>query len=354
MTHPYSNLAPQQYWRSASHAWKTGNLLQLYRPKFAVTRDTRIGSGGSCFAQHIARNLRQRGYNFRDFEPAPTGFPAERAAEFGYGLYSARYGNIYSSRQLLHIVQAACGSRTIDEVWESDGRWYDPTRPNVEPGGFESPEEVRALRGGHHAAVRRMMEGVDVFVFTMGLTETWVNRDTGLAYPTCPGTVAGRYDATRHAFVNLGYKDVRYEMEFILESWRNINPDVRFLLTVSPVPLAATAEERHIVAATCFSKAVLRAVAGDLAAAHDFVDYFPSYEIVTSHLNTEASYLQNNRDIRPETVERVMGCFFAAHGRDASAPSVAASAMPLAHDEEAMAAMDVLCEEARLDVGPIR
>ena len=37
-------------------------------------------------------------------------------------------------------------------------------------------------------------ETMDVFIFTLGLTEYWFNKNNGIIFPTAPGTIAGRYN----------------------------------------------------------------------------------------------------------------------------------------------------------------
>ena len=114
-------------------------------------------------------------------------------------------------------------------------------------------------------------------------------------------------------------------MAWIIKWWtKKVNPEIKFLLTVSPVPLAATAEAEHVVTSSTYSKSVLRAVAGELCRQYDCVDYFPSYELVTSHLGKSAAYAADMREVLPEAVEEVMQCFFTAHG-DAEAPRSSAS-----------------------------
>ncbi len=54
-----------------------------------------------------------------------------------------------------------------------------------------------------------------------------------------------------------------------------INPDLRWLLTVSPVPLAATATGDHVLTATMRSKAVLRVVCDLLRDSSERIEYFP-------------------------------------------------------------------------------
>ena len=353
MSHPYLGLPGHRYWRSAVRDWS--QYAELYSPKFGLDRTTKIGSGGSCFAQHISAALKKRGYQFMDYEPAPPELPAEHHAEFGYGIYSARYGNVYSSRQLRTLMEEIAGDRALGEVWEQDGRFYDPMRPTIEPNGFASEEELRTVRDGHLSGLRRLIEDLDIFVFTLGLTETWINRASGAAYPMCPGTVAGVFDPSKYAFLNLGYSDVVEDMSQVFERWRSINNQIKFVITVSPVPLAATAEDRHIVTSTTYSKSVLRAAAGDLTRQYDFVDYFPSYEIVTSHLNAGLSFEPNMRNVRRERVAEVMNCFFDAHEDDASGgsapPSTAAVARPPSSREIDARHMHEVCEEASLDFG---
>src|SRR5436309_8943046 len=121
-----------------------------------------------------------------------------------------------------------------------------------------------------------------VFIFTLGLTEAWVNKKTGRVYPTAPGTIAGDFDPEIHGFKNFTAREIHKD----LMRFRNIvhkrNPGVRMILTVSPVPLTATASDHHVLLATTYSKSVLRTVAGELADNHQDVDYFPSYEIIAS------------------------------------------------------------------------
>lgn len=55
----------------------------------------------------------------------------EDLPKFGYDMYSARYGNIYSARQLLQMLQRADGSFPREEAcWETNSRFYDPFRPS--------------------------------------------------------------------------------------------------------------------------------------------------------------------------------------------------------------------------------
>jgi hypothetical protein len=347
-TTPYDALEPEAFWRSAVAEQDPGRLRNLYQPKFKIDPLARIASAGSCFAQHVGRSLKANGFHYLDAEPPPIFLPQADHSKFGYGLFSARYGNIYTTRQLRQLVERAYGRfEPQDGIWETDGRFYDAFRPSIEPGGFSSPEELLALRQAHLNAVRNLLASADVFIFTLGLTETWLSRSDGAAYPMCPGTVAGTYDESRYVFHNLTYEDVVDDMRHVIGALREVNPRLQMLLTVSPVPLTATATGQHVLLATMASKAILRAAAAHLTASHEFVDYFPSFELIFGIQARGAYYEANLRSVRTSAVDMVMSHFFAQHGKGQADPS--ADVQARRREEEQALEDDVVCDEEQLD-----
>lgn len=87
----------------------------------------------------------------------------------------------------------------------------------------------------------------------------------------------------------------------------------QIILTVSPVPLTATATAKHVLLASNYSKAVLRAAAGQLEMEHLNIDYFPSYEIITNPASRGIFYDNNLRTINSVGVKTVMDVFFKNH-----------------------------------------
>lgn len=344
MSTPYDLQPDDAFWRAGVSARYPLSISGLWRAKRPVSAKDKVVTAGSCFAQHISRALQARNFGWYNAEPAPPGMSDADAKAFGYGVFSFRTGNIYTA-SLLHQWVSWATEKTppSEEVWEKDGRFFDPFRPVIEPNGFESADEVRASREGTIRAVRRAMTDATLFVFTMGLTEGWRDKETGVVYPMCPGTAAGVFDGARHVFVNEGYASVHADMIAALDIMRAINPNLRFLLTVSPVPLTATASDQHVLTATTYSKSVLRAVAGDLTRECEDVDYFPSYEIITGAPFRAMFYEPNLRSVAPQGVEYVMRSFFA--GQDNSAPTAAPQSLPAPSQSTAN---DVACEEELL------
>ncbi|OWU84627.1 hypothetical protein ATO6_13300 [Oceanicola sp. 22II-s10i] len=344
---PYSDLPDHAFWRLCRDS---GDFLLpgLYQPKFALEPGMRIATAGSCFAQNIGRYVRASTLELVDVEPAPATMPAEAAQRFGYGLFSARYGNVYTARQLRQLLED-CVSETVDDsaIWTKGDRVYDALRPNTEPEGYGSVAELRAHRLDHLRRVRSIFGQTDVFVFTLGLTEAWEDAGTGRVYPTAPGVIAGEFDAARHRFVNLGFADTLEDMAAARALMRDLAPDMRVLLTVSPVPLTATASGHHVLRATTYSKSVLRAVAEEMVLDDAATDYFSSYEIITGIPFGARMYEDNLRSVRREAVDTVMSCFFGAH--PALGPVSRPAALVAPADPEAEARDDVICEEAMLD-----
>lgn len=352
---PYAGLNPRAYWRSGVAERADGDPGDLYQPRFPVTREMRIMTAGSCFAQHVGRALRRSGFNVIDAERLGRHIPDAVAERFGYRQYSARYGNLYTSRQLRQLLAEALGGRIPAlPVWRRGDRFFDAQRPGVEPDGLDSEASVLAHRAAHLGCVRGAVRQADLFVFTFGLTEAWIHGETGTVYPTAPGTIAGEFDPEVFAFRNFDVTEVMADFEAARQRLKRINPEMRFLVTVSPVPLTATATGRHVEVATCYSKAVLRAACGMLTEKHEDVDYFPSFEIITSQTAGGRHYEDNLRNVTAEGVATAMGLFLGAHGVETQGeptPGIAPAGTgrrrrPRRRQSQAE---EVACEEALLE-----
>lgn len=354
MKHPYVNAAPHQLWRKAMVEVDPGAIDPMVEAPWRIAADDLVATAGSCFAQHLVRRLRESGLEPFETEPAHPMLSAETAAGFGYGLFTARYGSVYTARQLLQLFRRAYGSfMPREDIWlRQDGAHFDPFRPTIQPGGFPTRREYELDRRRHFAAIRAMFEELDVFVFTLGLTECWSDREDGAVYPLCPGVAAGQFDPKRYEFLNLGIRETIADMEAFLAELRAVNPQARVILTVSPVPLAATAESQHVWISTIYSKAVLRVAAAEIAR-HPDVIYFPSYEIIISPAARGAYFASDLRSITEVGVDHVMRVFFSHLVEPIAAPA----AVPAQSDnffEQAQRAVDVLCDESLLDpAGPV-
>ena len=211
---------------------------------------------------------------------------------------------------------------------------------------------MRADRKQHLAAVRRMFEELEVFIFTLGLTECWRSREDGAVFPLCPGVEGGTFDPARHEFYNQTVSDVVDDLSAFSEALSTINPRVKVVLTVSPVPLIATAEpDAHVLSATTYSKSVLRVAAETVRQRFENVEYFPSYEIITGAFNRGAYYAADLRNVVQEGVSHVMRLFMRhATGTLDPIARIATDKCQNGYLVEAQRVVDVECDEIHLDV----
>ncbi|MES2936892.1 MAG: GSCFA domain-containing protein [Pseudomonadota bacterium] len=346
MNNPYRTLPPRAFWRSAVAGRAPQAFGELWSPKFPIGKADAIVTAGSCFAQHISRALVNRGMHWVDAEPAPQDMAPAEQRERGYGVFSFRTGNIYTARMLCQWLDWALGGMPMpEESWAENGRVFDPFRPAIEPAGFATVEEMQSSRLATCRAMADALSRARCLVFTLGLTESWENRPGGYVYPLCPGTAHGVFDPDAHRFRNQTFNEVYQDLVAAIERIRAVNPGIRVLLTVSPVPLTATAGGDHVLPATLYSKSVLRAVAGQLAAEREDVDYFPSYEIISAFPSGTAFYEPNLRSVTAAGVALAMRHFFdgISDGSSAHAPADAPALPAIAPLD------DLVCEDFILD-----
>ncbi len=328
--HPFVTQPNRAFWRRAVDGVHPLEIDGWYRKKFSLA-GRRLATGGSCFAQHIGREMRRRGGPVVDVEPPPGFLPPDLHLDYGYRIYSARYGNIYTSRQLLQLLQRAAGEiEPVDRAWARGDGFVDPFRPNIEPDAVGSVEEVEHLRSHHLARVAALFEQADAFVFTLGMTETWMSAADGAVFPAAPGTAGGVWDPSRYRLLTLRYDEVVADLEAVIARLRAINRDMHVLFTVSPVSMLATATADHVIVANSYSKSILRGAAGYLANKYPFVDYFPSYEIILAPPMRAMFCNADMRTVSAAGVRHVMGHFFAEHGSPArpAAPVPVRAARP--------------------------
>jgi hypothetical protein len=359
--HPYKSLPQHCFWRESVATPLAAEVDPVVQAKFTIVPTDKVVTSGSCFAQHIARRLQREGFNYFVTEAAHPLFSPALAEQYGYGVFSARYGNIYTSRQFVQTLQRAYGLFTPrEQFWLGpDGRVIDPFRPQIQPNGFPSMAEFEADRVQHFAAIRRMVEECDVFVFTLGLTEGWFSREDGAAYPLCPGVAGGTFDSSKYEFLNLDVGEVISNLRWALHFLWSKSPKARVILTVSPVPLAATAIDQSVLVSATYSKSVLRVAADEIARQYNNVAYFPSYEIIVGSFNRGAYFAQDLRSVTETGVSHVMRLFMKYYGarpEQAAAPStdarqnadVALQELVQQQAREMEAAAQVICDEEML------
>jgi hypothetical protein len=349
---PYNGLPEKAFFRNA--ILRQGDLAIEVGGDIVLDSSSRVMSAGSCFAARIATFIKSSGVNYLAADDRAAHDDSIR--EETPNLFSLRYGNIYTVRHLLQLLQRATGALTTEPpvARDKNGRYRNLARPAVL--SYASVEALRADDRAHLQNLLTLLGQADVFIFTLGLTEHWVDTACDLVLPTTPGCGYGEFDSGRHQFRNASLAEITDELGGCFQILRQINPQLKILLTLSPVPLVATYTDVSAIEATFYSKSLLRqAVALAIGAwPHKSVTYFPSYEIITNPHVIRENFEDDMRSISAAGVARVMAQFkrrFVADNSEESfariePPSLSISALP--SSGAVRADVDPVCDEENI------
>jgi hypothetical protein len=283
-----------------------------------ITKETPIGAVGSCFASRLHDWLLDYGYNVvcAEDEPPADAKPSAREPSKPWR-QTARFGVVHNPGALRMDLERALGVRapaesswTItpgDAPWLTNETRMDPYRHGV---GWIDDADMRRDLEQHAIAVRDAFTRSSVFVMTLGLAEVWRSRIDNACFAGAPPKSV--FDPARHSFDVLTVSEAREHIDAIYALMRSVNPDIQLVVTLSPVPLAATFRDQSCLVSDSASKAVLRVAIDEFCRAHPEVIYFPSYEIVSKM--SEKPFEEDNRHVRLDVVERIMTTFMTAYG----------------------------------------
>lgn len=314
--HPYKNQSERAFWsQSVSKNFIATDLLDS--EKKLLQKGDIVTSAGSCFASNLIPYIEQAGLTYIRTETIPDVFTS-MGENLGYSNFSAAYGNIYTARQLLQLYKRSIDEfAPLDSYFQNGNQFIDLLRPGLRfPAA--SKDELDYRTKIHLSKTREAFESADVFVFTLGLTEGWISKLDGTTYPACPGTIAGEFDSGKYEFHNFSVSEIIEDTTNFIEKLRNNNPKLRFIITVSPVPLVATATANHVLSATIYSKSVLRVAAEEICKVFPNVFYFPAFEIITGPQAPQNFFENDRRNVSALGVAEVMNTLLAASGLGAS------------------------------------
>lgn len=257
------------------------NANGILGPRQKLTREDRVGSAGDRFAKRIGERLQSLGLNFVSVEPSRDSTKSGEQRDRFVPSFSARYGSICTAAHFRQLLLRANGKfRPSEQYWESAGRYYDPFRLGVEPGGYASLKELEDDREAHLHCVRRLMRKINVFVLELSSVDAWRSKVDGAVYPVRPGDGGiGIMDSAKYEQVSFDYQAVYKDLSASLAMISRMNPDIRFVLAASS---DATLEMNRF-GDGAYVEAVLRASIGKVARERADVDCFPASELTLRH-----------------------------------------------------------------------
>jgi hypothetical protein len=267
-----------------------------HTPTFQIDRNDRIFTIGSCFARNVEKALINLGLHvlssmIADLDPNET------------------VTNKYSTKSILSDLRTTFDPNA--DIYDMIEVGPDGAARNLTFGGSgardaQSEAEVRHLTEEYFKIFRNIAKA-DVVIMTLGLVEVWFDKKLNRYLNISPTRALMAANPGRFELHVLSYDDIRDDLDAIYEILKkNCKPGFRMLVTVSPVPLAATFRQQDVLQANAYSKSVQRAAVEEFCARHPEVRYFPSYEMVTLASPKIAWRDDDYRHVRQSTVDRIM------------------------------------------------
>lgn len=223
-------------------------------PEPFIDKDTYITAFGSCFAAELTKFLYSEGYKV-----------------FGR--------NLDLNAHVVRSGEGIVNSSALRQQFE----WaYQTSRPDE--GMWHGPNgEELSTDTDQRDTTAQVFSLTDVFIFTLGLSEIWYNKENGEAF--WRGIPSENYDERIHSLKVLSPQENLNNLQRVYELIRINRPNAAVIFTISPVPLAATFRPVSCVTANSVSKASLRVAVDELMRRYpddQKLFYFPSYEVVTT------------------------------------------------------------------------
>ena len=231
MTHPYKDLSDYHFWLKAV-TYKVSGAIDPVITSLPINKSEKISTMGSCFAQHLSRSIQEVDFNYFVAESGGASYSEAERVKRNFGVFSARYGNIYTIKQAIQLFDRAFDIDKFNEnIWSLGSSYVDSFRPRIEPLGFASKEDLLQDRNIHLKCVRDVFINSDWLIFTLGLTEAWRSKVDGAIYPIAPGVFGGEFNELEHEFINFSVFDVLDDLRIFINKCRSINANLKILLT---------------------------------------------------------------------------------------------------------------------------
>ncbi|MDC0461689.1 GSCFA domain-containing protein [Alphaproteobacteria bacterium] len=305
---PYSNLKQRNFWKPTIEEFRNSNFInELWFPIFFIGKKTPVLTLGSCFGQHVGNWLNRNNYNWLSFNNE-VDFPVNQN-KANITTFSFNTGNIYTARGLRQWLEQAFEDVPMNESFLiKNNRFFDPQRQKCVANGFGSLSEMLNSKRTLLRNIKKGFEEAELLIFTLGLTEAWCDN-SGLVFSSAPGIIAGEFNPELYYHANFSHSDICKDLNWVNKRLLKINPKIKILLTVSPVPLTATHNNNNVLVQSSASKSILRSTCSELTNENKNFDYFPSYELMTTHINTKTMFEDNLRTIKEESINYVMKHF---------------------------------------------
>lgn len=249
-------------------------VFPIQRAPFALTHADRLLLVGSCFTEHIGTRLSAGKF---DVLVNPNGI-VYNPVSVARSLASLMWEGAQDSGLIRPSEERIKNSPHHNNLFEHNGLWH-----SWEHHGFFSKPGKEATENGIRQAQQEaagFLQKTNYLLLTLGTADVFILRETGQVVANCHKAPANWFEQRR-----LSVSETVQTLRTVLSEIKTQLPEIQVILTVSPV--------RHLrngFVENQRSKAVLVLACAELCEQHDFIHYFPAYELLLDDLRDYRFY----------------------------------------------------------------
>ena len=210
----------------------------LIAEKF-IKKDTQFFSMGSCFARTVAQNLCDQGYQCQHLE------------------ITEHINTTFTNRIFVECLR----NESNDDLVVNRFKELLP------------PDWTRE-------SVVKSITNCDVFILTLGVAPAFFDKNGKYVLPRA-SAINTMVLAEEYEYRNTSVAENLENVKYLLDCIRLFSPDCTVIVTVSPIPLMASFNNKSCVVSDCLSKSTMRVVADELVykSSYNKIYYWPSFEV---------------------------------------------------------------------------
>lgn len=226
--------------------------------EFRITHQKHILSIGSCFAEHIGNLLNDNKFYI---QLNPFGITYNPAA-IARSLQSIRKGNLFDKSDLFEH----------QKIWSSLDHHsrFSGIDPNL----------VLQLINQEISDCHNRLDQLEFLILTFGTAHAFFHKAEKRIVNNCHKLPADNFERKL-----LSVEEITKSISSEISALKTLSPNLKVIITVSPV--------RHIrdgLTGSKLSKATLLLAAHQLASDNEFIEYYPSYELLIDDLRDYRFY----------------------------------------------------------------
>lgn len=277
----------------------------FHAPKFQIDASSKFFTIGSCFAREIEIALQGLGV---DCITSKFSFPGD-LYELQKNQATNGALNAYTPHSILDLVRLPerSDASTAGRVQLGPDEYCDMLLSGLK---FLTLQQAEMVRKTLIDAYRELPQA-DVVIITLGYTEAWYDTESKIFVNRSPGSAIRllRNHGERFQFLNASPLDAVETVDAAISEIRRLTDGrAKVVLTTSPVPLHGTFTARDSILANQYSKSTLLSAAVYLSSKYEYVDYFPSYEMV-ANINKGDALMDDGVHVRRNIVDQIIDKF---------------------------------------------